>query len=144
MLTIGLCIHITNQTVLFQTSIYPGRHNELVFDGSPPKGYASQTFVLPLSSVKGWFNHVGGLVDKVMYFCLQAVSINLTTSCSDKTHLTPVDQQRNSAIPDRAVSHGYTPFKQSENKVSDVRINQKFCVYFHIKVYFWEEVIGSH
>lgn len=41
----------------------------------------------------------------------------LTTSSHDNTQLTEANQQRKSAIPDRAVSHGYSPFKAPDNKV---------------------------
>ena len=33
------------------------------------------------------------------------------------THTSPPALQQKSAIPDRAASHGYTPFKQTESKV---------------------------
>ena len=33
------------------------------------------------------------------------------------THTSPPALQQKSAIPDRAASHGYTPFKQTDSKV---------------------------
>jgi len=47
----------------------------------------------------------------------KSLAVGLNTSKSDNLSVTSGDQQQKSSIPDRAVSHGYSPFKQADNKV---------------------------